>query len=76
MNKLREEAGRLGEESDRLHGDRNLGYFKLDMPLRSIPGEISSLEDAQAAKTDEGRKAAIDSMIELTARKTSGGRRE
>ena len=76
MKKLRDEAGRLGEESDRLHGDRNLGYFKLDTPLRNIPGEIDSLEEAQAAKSDADRKAAIDSMIELTNKRTSGGRRE
>ena len=76
MKKLRDEAGRLGEESDRLHGDRNLGYFKLDTPLRSIPGEIGSLEEAQAAKSDADRKAAIDSVIELTNKRTSGGRRE
>jgi hypothetical protein len=76
MKKLRDEAGRLGEESDRLHGDRNLGYFKLDTPLRSIFREIDSLEEAQSAKSDEDRQAAINSMIELTKRRTSAGRRE
>ena len=76
MKKLREEAGRLGEESDRLHGDRNLGYFKLDTPLRSIPGEIDALEDAQSAKTDEYRKSAIASVIEMTNKRTSAGRRD
>ncbi len=76
MKKLRDEAGRLGEESDRLHGDRNLGYFKLDMPLRSISEEIDSLEDAQFAKSDTDRKAAIDSVIELTNKRTSTGRRD
>jgi hypothetical protein len=76
MKKLRDEAGRLGEESDRLHGDRNLGYFKLDTPLRSISGEIDSLEEAQAAKSDADRKAAIDSVIELTDKRTSAGRRD
>jgi hypothetical protein len=76
MKKLREEAGRLGEESDRLHGDRNLGYFKLDTPLRSIPGEIDALEDAQSAKTDEYRKSVIASVIEMTNKRTSAGRRD
>jgi hypothetical protein len=76
MKKLRDEARKLGEESDRLHGDRNLGYFKLDQPLRNIPGEIDSLEEAQSAKSDEGRKAAIDSAIDLTNKRTSGVRRE
>jgi hypothetical protein len=76
MKKLRDEAGKLGEESDRLHGDRNLGYFKLDQPLRNIPGETASLEEAQSAKSDEDRKTAIESVIELTNKRTSGGRRE
>jgi len=76
MKQLRAEAGRLGEESDRLHGDRNLGYFKLDTPLRSISSEIDSLEEAQAAKSDADRKAALDSAIELTNKRTSAGRRD
>ena len=76
MKKLRAEASRLGEESDRRHGDRKLGYFKLDAHLRSIPGEIDSLEEAQAAKSDADRKAAIDSVIELTNKRTSAGRRD
>jgi hypothetical protein len=76
MKRLRDEAGRLGEESDRLHGDRNLGYFKLDTPLRNIPGEIDSLQEAQAAKSDEDKKTALDSVLELTNKRTSAGRRD
>ena len=76
MNKLRDESRRLGEESDRLHGDRNLGYFKLDMPLRSIPSELDSLEEAQTTKSDEDRRATIDSVIEMTKRRTNAGRRD
>jgi light-regulated signal transduction histidine kinase (bacteriophytochrome) len=76
MKKLRDEARRLGEESDRLHGDRNLGYFKLDPPLRNISGEIDLLEEAQSAKSDEDKKAALESVIELTNKRTSGGRRD
>jgi hypothetical protein len=75
MKKLREEARTLGEESDRLHGDRNLGYFKLDTPLRNIPGEIDALEEAQAAKSDEDKKTALESVIELTNKRTTSGRR-
>jgi hypothetical protein len=70
MKRLRDEARRLGEESDRLHGDRNLGYFKLDTQLRNLSGEIDALEEAQSAKTDGERKAAIDSVIELTTKRT------
>jgi hypothetical protein len=73
MKPYREEARRLGEETDRLHGDRNLAYFKLDRPIRSLPREASALEDALAAKTDADRKAAIDSAVELSKRKTTSG---
>jgi hypothetical protein len=76
MKKLRDEAKQLGEESDRLHGDRNLGYFKLDPPLRNISGEIDLLEEAQSAKSDEDKKAAFAAVIELTNKRTSGGRRD
>jgi hypothetical protein len=76
MKRLRDEAGRLGEESDRLHGDRNLGYFKLDMPLRSLPREIDALEEILSAKTDQDRKSAIQSVIEMTQKRTSAGRRD
>ncbi len=74
MKRLRDEAGKLGEESNQLHGDRNLGYFKLDTPLRSISAEIESLEEAQSAKSDEEKKTALESVIELTKKRTSPGR--
>jgi hypothetical protein len=75
MKKLRDEAGKLGDESNQLHGDRNLGYFKLDIPLRNIPGAIERLDEALSAKSDEDKKSALESVIELTKQRTSGGRR-
>ncbi len=75
MKKLRDEAKTLGEESDRLHGDRNLGYFKLDTPLRNISSEIDSLQEAQSAKSDDDKKAAIESVIEMTNKRTTAFRR-
>ena len=75
MKNLRAEAGKLGEETNELHGDRNLGYFKLDIPLRNIPGAIEFLEEALSAKSDDDKKSAFESVIQLTRQKTSGGRR-
>ena len=72
MKKLRDEAGKLGDESNELHGDRNLGYFKLDNPLRNIKGEIEGLEEALSAKSDEEKKSAVESVIESTRRRTRG----
>ena len=54
---------------------RNLGYFKLDRPLRNIPGAIGQLEEALSAKSEEDKKSALESVIELTQQRTSGGRR-
>lgn len=75
MKKLRAEAGRLGDETDQLHGDRNLGYFKLDSPLRNIPGAIDLLEQAQSAKLDEDKRRMLQSIIDLTNRRTNYGPR-
>jgi len=75
MKQFRDEAGRLGDESNQLHGDRNLGYFKLDSPLRNLPGAIYELEQALAAKSDEEKKSHTQSAVEITNRKTTAGRR-
>jgi hypothetical protein len=75
MKKLRDEAGKLGDETNQLHGDRNLGYFKLDTPLRNIPEEIGLLEEAKSAKSDGDRKMALQSVIDLTNKRTTSGRR-
>jgi len=75
MKKMRDEAGRLGDESNELHGDRNLGYFKRETPLRNISGEIDSLGEAQSAKSDEDKKTALESVIEMTNKRTTAARR-
>jgi hypothetical protein len=64
MKQLREEAGKLGEETNELHGDRNLGYFKLDRSLRDLPRVIDRLEAALKAKSDEEKKTALKSALD------------
>ena len=59
MKTLHDEAGQLGEETNQLHCDRNLGYFKFDWPLRSIPGAIDLLKRAQSAKSDEQKRSGL-----------------
>ena len=75
MKQLRAKAARLGDETNELHGDRNLGFFKLDSPLRNLPGVIYLLEQAQSAKTDEEKRSALQSVIEFTKKPTTSGRR-
>ncbi len=65
MKVLREEARKLGEESNQLHGDRNLGYFKLDKSLRNLPASLQLLQEAKSSKSDDEKKAAIRSILEL-----------
>jgi hypothetical protein len=64
MEKLREEAGKLGEESNAKHGDRNPGYFRLDQSLRDIPGLADALKNVQAAKERKERKEKLREVIE------------
>lgn len=75
MKILRGQAAQLGEESNRLHGDRNLGFFKLDTPLRNISGAIDLLEQAKAAASDSEKQSLLQSVVELTRKPTSSGRR-
>lgn len=69
MKALREEAGRLGEETNVRHGDRIPGYFRLEQPLRDLPGLRDLLREARDA-TPEKRadllKAAVARMEEPT----------
>jgi hypothetical protein len=53
---LREEARRLGEESDALFGVRSEGYFNLDHDFIGLGWSRKTLEEAQAASGNEKRK--------------------
>jgi hypothetical protein len=55
---LKDEARRLGEESDRIIGLRNVGYFSVDKPLTSLSWTETQLQKAAAA-TDEERRAIL-----------------
>ncbi len=73
MQTLREQAGKLGDETDKLHGDRNPGYFKLDIPLRDIPGITATLEQAKNEKSKQKRKELVQSALDQTSEKTRPG---
>ena len=55
MVALKEEARRLGEESDSAIGLRNVGYFSVDKPLTSMGWAVAQFEAAGAATGDERR---------------------
>ena len=58
MAALKEEARRLGEESDRTIGLRNVGYFSADKPLSSLGWTVAQFE-AAGATTDDERRAIL-----------------
>jgi hypothetical protein len=75
MKSLWEEAGTLGDQTNELHGDRNIGYPRIaTLTLRNLSGEIDALKQAQAAKADE-KKELIQSVIDITNSKTITRRR-
>lgn len=56
MVQLRQEAGQLGAESDRLFGDRNEGYFNLQHDFIGLGWLQRQLERAQATGGNERRQ--------------------
>lgn len=56
MKRLRAEAGRLGEESDRIFGVRNVGYFNLDLDLIGMGWLRKQVADAAEAPAKEQRE--------------------
>jgi len=75
MKKLWAEAGKLGDETNQLHGDRNIGYPRMaTLTLRNLAGEISTLEQGLSAKPEE-KKELIQSVVNITNARTTSGRR-
>jgi hypothetical protein len=62
MKALRDEAGRLGEESEALFGVRNVGYFSLDKGLTGLAWLSNQIKAAEAAESSE-EKRAVFSMV-------------
>ena len=73
MASWREEARILGEETDARHGDRNPGYFKLDQPLRDLPGLKTLLEKARDENSRNKRKTFLEETIATTKQETRKG---
>ncbi len=60
MKSLREEAGRLGEESEELFGVRNVGYFNLDKDFSGIAWLSRELERASSSGNLAEKRAILD----------------
>ncbi len=68
MRRLREEAGRLGEESGELFGVRNTGYFNLEHDFIGLGWLKKQLQKAKAAKG----KARLELLERIVRYEDSG----
>ena len=64
MKVLREEAGRLGEESEQLLGVRNVGYFSLDSRFRSLYKISRRVERARERADEAERRELLRSSVD------------
>ncbi len=74
MAVYREEASKLGIESEKLFGIRNVGYFKLDKPLRDLQGLDDILKEAKVATSKKEQMKLLALAIKNTQKKTDYGR--
>ena len=73
MEIYREEANKLGIESEELFGIRNVGYFRLDQNLRDMDGLSDILKKAKATRSKSEKKKLMTSAILDTKKKTDYG---
>ncbi|NIA13636.1 MAG: hypothetical protein GWP08_06100, partial [Nitrospiraceae bacterium] len=73
MAHLRAEAGRLGEETERIHGVRNVGYFKLDRVFRDLPRVEGTVEKARKATAKKEKRRLMEAVKGLAERPTKTG---
>lgn len=74
MAVFREEANKLGIESEKLFGFRNVGYFKLDKPLRDMEGLSDILKKVKASTSKKEQKELLALAIKNAQKKTNYGR--
>ena len=73
MAELREDAGRLGDETEHMFGVRNIGYSRIDQNLRDIPRIQRALEKAKNAGSKKEKRQHIEAAIEALNRPVRGG---
>ena len=74
MAVYREEAEKLGIESEKLFGIRNVGYFKLNQPLRDMKGLSDILKKAKTSTSKKDQKELLTLAIRNTQKKSDYGR--
>ncbi len=62
MAALREEAEKVGKESDQIFGVRNVGYFSMQKPLTDLAWNRKQIERAAAAAGSE-RAAILENLV-------------
>lgn len=74
MEIYREESNKLGIETEKLFGVRNVGYFRLDQNLRDMDGLSELLRKSKASRSKSEKKKLMTSAILDTRKKTDYGR--
>jgi len=67
---LREEAKRLGEESNAIYGIRNVGFFSLDNRFRSLFTLSGRLKKAEEAKSKKEKRQSLESVADFEMKPT------
>ncbi len=73
MARFRQEAGRLGDESEQMFGVRNIGYTRIDQQLRDIPRIQRALENAKTSGSKKEKRQHIEAAIEASNRPVRHG---
>ena len=63
MKRLRTEAGRLGEETDRLFGVRSEGWFNLDQDLVDLEWLRGKVDEIATAIDDESADSIVEHVV-------------
>jgi len=67
MAALKDEARRLGEESEARFGVRSVGYFALDNPLTSLAWLARVVEQAVASDTADAKRTVLSAVADYAA---------
>lgn len=62
MKSLRDEARRLGEETNAIYGIRNVGYFSLDKDLVGLAWVTKQITSAASAKSPDEKRKILEMM--------------
>ncbi|NUM56676.1 MAG: hypothetical protein HUU46_23865 [Candidatus Hydrogenedentes bacterium] len=73
LDALRDEARALGEETNELFGIRDIGFFRMERPLRDLAGHVALIEKALKAPSRAAKRVLMQQCIDNTNKPTRLG---